>query len=156
MDIPDESYDELYDTLLTTKVLTDPEYPEFSGIGGRPEMWNYWGSYAFWPRLKHTDPMDVRYLNPQGALHRISGPAYISRKYDIEAWFRDGIRHRGAGAAYRHKNTYIWFFQGKLHRADGPAVIDNGGPNQYWLDGVRLPPKEYKKEISRRKRRGLL
>jgi hypothetical protein len=43
-----------------------------------------------------------------------------------------------------------------LHRLDGPAVLELGGPKQYWIHGKRMSEKEYKKEIARMRRRGLI
>lgn len=100
---------------------------------------------------------DIIYLNKQGKSHRIYGPSYISKIYDVEIWSKDGIWHRNdGGPAIRHKGDKLWYVEGKLHRLDGPAVISGGGPKQFWINGQKLSPKEYKKEIARRKRKGIL
>ena len=41
-------------------------------------------------------------------------------------------------------NKY-WFYNKKLHRADGPAVEYLNGKREYWLDGKRYTEKYYNK-----------
>jgi hypothetical protein len=156
MDPVDEELGRLFETLSTERAEVPAMTPPFQGYGPRPKNWAWSGPHPV-PSIWNPDQLqDIEYRNHGGKLHRIYGPAYISQKYKIQEWHKDGLRHREHGPAYIHKDNKVWFFEGKLHRLDGPAVIEGGGPKQYWINGQRLSPKEYKKEITRRKRRGLI
>lgn len=98
--------------------------------------------------------MEIMYKNSDGIIHREFGPAIINEAYDCEFWLFDGVLHRDNGPAYRHAQTYKWYRHGILHRTDGPAVTSKGEPPEYWIDGQKYSPKEYKKEIKRRQRKG--
>jgi hypothetical protein len=149
--------DELFESLITEKISVPAMSPPFRGYGPWPQQWNYRGGpYQVHPRHNPKDHCDIEYRNTEGKRHRIYGPAYKSIIYNIEAWYKDGERHRVDGPALVHNNNMVWFYEGKLHRLDGPAVVESGGPKQYWIMGQRLSPKEYKKEIARRKRKGLI
>jgi hypothetical protein len=149
--------DELFESLTIERSAVEPMTPPFTGFGPHPQWWNWWGGpYPVHSRWNLKNQKDIEYRNKEGQLHRIFGPAYISILYKVEAWYKDGLRHRVGGPAYTHKDTNIWFYEDKLHRLDGPAVIEGGGPKQHWIMGQRLSPKEYKKEIARRKRKGLI
>lgn len=143
----DNSIDELFEALSVDKEFVEPMMP--------PEFWRgklysrYWGI----PRNGRKDEV---YLNKDRKKHRIYGPAYVSYAYHYEEWCINGEYHRVDGPAVKHKDTEYWYQNGKLHRLDGPAIITPGGPKQYWIGGQKLSPKEYKKEIARRKRKGLL
>lgn len=157
MDTQDDEHGRLLESFTTTMIRLDAKYPVFQGYGGNPRWWNYWGNHFSVSRnWNPKDICDIEYRNLEGQLHRIYGPAYINRLYEVQAWYKNGQRHREGGPAYIHKNNMVWFFEDKLHNFDGPAVIEGGGPKQYWIHGVRMSPKEYKKEIRRRKLKGLL
>ena len=115
-----------------------------------------WGWYSHWWQTKNTDSYDIEYRNTEGKLHRIYGPAYINEKYNIEMWFKDGLLHRLGGPAVTHKNCKMWFRDDLPHRLDGPAIISDRSPKEYYIHGSKLSPKEYKKEIARRVRKGLI
>lgn len=153
----EKSPDELYEALVLEKVFQEAQTPPFTGYGPNPEWWPSWGGP--WPARRpgkvYPKP-DIHYHNTDGILHRLYGPAYISQHFDIEAWFKNGERHREGGPAYTHKNNMVWFFEGKVHRLDGPAVIEGGGPKQYWIHGVKYSKKQYDWEIARMKRKGLI
>ena len=140
-----KSEDALFEALTITREFKSPSSPLYY-CGGH--MFGNWGTR----KGKH----DIVYYNKEKQLHRIYGPAYISENYNIEGWYKDGELHRVDGPAYKHKNNEYWFYEGELHRLDGPAVNSPGLPKQYWIHGQRLSPKEYKKEIERRKRKGLI
>lgn len=150
----DDNEDRLYEALLIHKEISEPLTPIFCGYGPIPDYWNYFGRP--WPAQNPGSHYDITYTNAEGMKHRIYGPAYISTKYKIEAWYKEGELHRVGGPAYIHKNNMVWFYEGKPHRLDGPAVVEYGGPKQFWIYGVRYSPKEYKKEIARRRRKGLI
>jgi hypothetical protein len=150
----DQALGELFEALSIERVMGPPMTPPFQGYGPRPEWWCYWGGP--YPVRNTEGHYDVEYRNTEGKRHRLYGPAYISTKYHIEEWYKDGKRHREGGPAFIHKNNRVWFYEDKLHNLDGPAVIEGGGPKQYWIMGQRMSEKEYKKEIERRKRKGLI
>lgn len=139
--------DALYEALSIDKVYVRPTLPpEFV----RGKLYQRWWGY------NPDNKLDEVYLNKEGKKHRVYGPAYISHRYNYEEWCINGEYHRVGGPALKHKDSEFWLQHGKLHRLDGPAVITPSGPKQYWINGQKLSPKEYKKEIERRKRKGLL
>lgn len=151
----DDEQDALFEALTINRALRPPERPRTYCNG---VLWDTW----FGPSGDKY-PQDILYYKLETdvhttkmRLHRIYGPAYISKKYDVEAWFKEGELHRSNGPAYRHKGSTFWYLNGKLHRLDGPAVDQQGHPKEYWIGGQKLSPKEYKKEIDRRKRKGLI
>jgi hypothetical protein len=157
MDKEDKELGRLFEALSIDRQVSEPMTPPFQGYGPRPEYWNYHGGpYPATRPGKPTNKSDITYLNKEEKRHRIYGPAYISQKYNIEEWWKDGVRHREDGPAYIHNNNMVWFLNGVLHRLDGPAVLELGGPKQYWIHGKRMSEKEYKKEIARMRRKGLI
>lgn len=144
--------DRLYEELTLNRDMCEPLAPLFDGYGPIPQYWNYYRHQ--YPVRDPGNHYDIVYTNGEGKKHRIYGPAYVSSKFNIEAWYKEGRLHRVGGPAYMHNRNMVWFYEGILHRLDGPAVIEMGGPKQYWIMGQRLSPKEYKKEIARRKRKG--
>lgn len=60
----------------------------------------------------------VKYFNKEGELHRVDGPAI------------EYCRSVGGGGSR-------WFFKGKKHRENGPAVIHADGSMEYWFNGKR-------------------
>lgn len=157
MDYTDDDGTALVEALTLRRETGWPVTPLYQGYGRNPEYWNWWGGpYRVPPGHNPKNKKDIEYLNSDGVRHRLGGPAYISTLYDIEIWYKDGKMHRVGGPAYRHRRNLVWYHEGVLSRADGPAVVELGGPKQYWLDGIRYPEKQYRLEIKRRKRRGLL
>lgn len=87
---------------------------------------------------------ETRYLDAQGRLHRISGPAIVwpSQRQD---WYEHGFRHRLDGPAIVHPNGDCEFYAYDLrHRLDGPAVVHSDGRIEYWLDDVELTEAEFR------------
>ena len=145
----DEAQDALFEALTIDRQFQDPVRPHYYTRG---KLWqDWWGNGE---GLKDIVYFKSGTEGNKKVLHRIYGPAYVSRKFDIEAWYKDGEFHRVDGPAYRHKNNYVWYKDGKLHRLDGPAVNVAGHPKEYWIGGQKLSPKEYRKEIERRNRKG--
>ncbi len=94
----------------------------------------------------------ITYRNKENLYHRLYGPALIDKKRQVEIWYKNGVLHRTTGGpAFRHKHIQKWYVEGKLHRLDGPAIIAEGRPKEYWIGGQKLSPKNYIKEIERRK-----
>lgn len=143
-----DELDALYDALTSTvEHVTHTVAPEIrDGV-----HYSGWGYYHH----KRTGT-DIAYRNKNGELHRLSGPAYIGLVYNFEMWFKNAKLHRLDGPAITTVDSKYWFVDDKLHRLDGPAVIKKAGPVEYWINGQKLSPREYKKEIDRRKRKGLI
>ena len=60
-------------------------------------------------------------------------------------YFKDSngnIYHRVGGPAYQSGPYEEWYFDGKLHREDGPAIHRKGQDAEYWLNGKRFFSKE--------------
>lgn len=155
-----ENLDKLYEALTLEVDYAHPVTPKFQGYGRHPEYWNYYGQT--WPvgqfhggrngkRVLHKD---IIYYDENGSRHRVYGPAYVSKLFDIEIWYIHGVMHRDGGPAYTHKHNMVWYNHGVLHRLDGPAVIEGGGPKQYWINGCKMSEKEYKKQIKSMTKRG--
>jgi hypothetical protein len=141
-----ESLDKLYEALILEGQLVDSIMP---GNYYRGRMHQFWWSWK--DRGK-----DIVYKNSDGKKHRIYGPAYISNYYRVEEWYKEGELHRVGGPARTHKDSKWYYKEGLLHRLDGPAVDQLGHPKEYWINGQRWSPKNYKKEIERRRRKGLI
>ncbi len=76
---------------------------------------------------------------------------YKVKEYDNgdEAWWFNGKLHRENGPAFIRLNGYkVWWQNGKRHREDGPAIITNRG-TKMWFKNDKLhcengPAIEYK------------
>jgi len=66
----------------------------------------------------------IEYRNDKGQLHRIDGPA-VKQFYAPYDGFKE------------------WWWMGKRHRTNGPAVEYNNGAVEWWIDGELLTKKEY-------------
>ena len=62
------------------------------------------------------------YINFDGFLHRINGPAniYYSNNEEEKFWH------------------ISWYVNGILHREDGPAIENSRGHKEYWYYGNRI------------------
>lgn len=101
------------------------------------------------------DIIHVKWYN-NGKLHRENGPAYIEIDYSST------LSHEYPKISYVGSEIYIgdspisilnykayWYYDNRLHRNNGPAVINNND-NQYWINGNRFSEQcycEYKKLI---------
>jgi hypothetical protein len=141
-----DELDRLYEALTIEGRLVSANCPGYYCRGSMRGGWYGWS----------TNRQDMEYINAEGKRHRIYGPAYISYNYKIEEWYKDGELHRTGGPARTHKDSCWYYEEGKLHRLDGPAVDAKGHPKEYWIGGQQWSPKNYKKEIERRKRKGLI
>ena len=55
---------------------------------------------------------------------------------DRKAWYFNGKLHREDGPAVEWSDgTKAWYFNGKLHREDGPAVEWSDGAKEWWMNG---------------------
>jgi hypothetical protein len=141
-----DELDRLYEALTIEGKRVAANCPAYYCRGQMHGGWYGWS----------TAKQDLEYRNAEGKLHRIYGPAYISYNYGIEEWYKDGELHRVGGPARTHKDSKWYYEEGLLHRLDGPAVDQKGHPKEYWICGQQWSPKNFKKEIERRKRKGLI
>lgn len=154
--------DATWEALTLTRIVEPADYPDFYANG---EFDSYW--YKIPDKITYNSPYgwrykggklctQISYYNDEGERHRLIGPAIINKAYKIEFWLKDGFFHRENGPAYIQGHKQKWYYEGKLHRLDGPAIIGQDRPKEYWIHGQKWSPKNYKKEIGRRRRKGLL
>jgi len=141
--------DRFYEALTENKQYVHHRGPPTLSRYGKTVQSNWYCAYR-------KTGQDIEYRNAEGELHRIYGPAYIGVAYKFEEWYKDGEYHREGGPAVTTTDAQYWFYEGNFHRLDGPAVVKKGHPKLFFIHGQKLSPKEYKKEIDRRRRRGLI
>lgn len=62
-------------------------------------------------------------------------------------WYFNGKRHREDGPAVNYANGYKeWYFNGKLHRKDGPAIEFLDGSKSWYLNGKKLTQEQFNKQ----------
>ena len=84
-----------------------------------------------------------KWINANGDLHRLDGPA-IESVYGDKYWYKNGALHRLDGPAAEYfDGTKSWFQNGRLHRLDGPAREYLDGPKEWWRYGIQFTNKEY-------------
>jgi hypothetical protein len=44
----------------------------------------------------------------------------------------------------------IWLQHGKLHRDDGPAVEDQDGSKEWWINGIKLTEEQFNHELEKK------
>ena len=77
----------------------------------------------------------------EGKLHRLDGPAWISKSEEETRWYKDGVLHREDGPAIQSPSMEVWYLNGKYHRIGGPAYIDKIAKiYDYYEDGVKINP----------------
>jgi hypothetical protein len=55
---------------------------------------------------------------------------------DVTEWFFNGKRHREDGPAVEYSNgDKVYYINGKRHREDGPAVEFSDGDKEYYING---------------------
>lgn len=85
-----------------------------------------------------------------GVRHRTDGPARIRHPHRIEEpadiYHRGAIYHRRAEVSICGRKEY--WFEGKLHREDGPAIIDERSGNEWYLHGIKVSKKDFKKALN--------
>lgn len=130
---------------LTFSHCFEYQYP--SKKRGREELYFSKGTVI-------DDSIDIRFSQANDRLHRIHGPAYINHLHHVEIWIRNGVIDREDGPAIIHKENRLWVKNGYFHRLDGPAIDTKHCNKQYWINGQELSPKDFKKEIKRRIKKG--
>ena len=82
----------------------------------------------------------TNYYHPETRrLHRTNGPAVISPGGIIETWYYNGVVHRYDGPAniwyISGKRYEVWRRHGVLHRDDGPAKI-HPHSQEWYVNGM--------------------
>ena len=63
-------------------------------------------------------------------------PKIIEHPDGVKEWYFNGRLHRVDGPAVEYPDgTKAWFLNGRLHRVDGPAVERSNGTKEWWLNG---------------------
>ena len=98
----------------------------------------------FWELLHLKREVDecgiIRWVNAEGELHRLSGPAVIYPSGTAQ-FFKNGLRHRLNGPAIIFASgAKYWYLNGERHRDDQPAVIFADGTEKFYKNGKEVPP----------------
>jgi hypothetical protein len=65
---------------------------------------------------------------------------------DYKAYYFEGKRHRTDGPAIEYANgDKAYYFEGKRHRTDGPAAEYTNGGKEYYFEGKKVKPFSIKK-----------
>jgi hypothetical protein len=52
------------------------------------------------------------------------------------------------GVVEYHNGTKLWYFKGKLHREDGPAIKWSNGNKSWFINGVEYSQEEWFERLS--------
>ena len=74
--------------------------------------------------------------------HRVDGPA-VEYKDGLCIWYFNGKIHREDGPAITWNGSYEWWTNGKLHKEDGPAIDPVNGNKEWYLHGIKLTEREH-------------
>ena len=67
-------------------------------------------------------------------------------------WYFNGQLHREDGPAVEYPDgTKHWYLKGEYHREDGPAIEYADGGKSWYLNGKKYSEKEYEAEIQKHK-----
>ena len=61
---------------------------------------------------------------------------------NLQEWYLDGKLHREDGPAFIDDNYKEWWINDEKHREDGPAVID-GNYKEWYLNNVEYTEEEF-------------
>ena len=65
-------------------------------------------------------------------------------------WYFNGQLHREDGPAIEYANGFkYWYLNGKPHREDGPAFEWANGDKEWWLKGEKVTEEEHKRLTSK-------
>ncbi len=74
-----------------------------------------------------------------------SGATMTTNKYGDKFWKLDGKLHRLDGPAVIQTNGYKeWWQHYKRHRTDGPAKIYEYGHKEYYINNNKIPEEDHK------------
>ena len=77
----------------------------------------------------------VEWVNKEGMLHRLDGPA-VEWANGTKVWCVDDKCHRLDGPAIeRDDGTKEWWVGGNWHRLDGPAIVWADGSKEWFVNG---------------------
>lgn len=72
-------------------------------------------------------------------------------------WRLNGKRHRDNDlpASEFSNGTKHWYFENKLHRLHGPAIIDYYGNEEWWVHGIKCTKEQHAFLVDIMKLKGL-
>ena len=77
--------------------------------------------------------------NEERVVWTLRGYRIVERYNGTLNWFKDGKLHRDDGPAIVQANgTLAWAHRGELHRTDDPAVVFSNGDVDWYLHGEKL------------------
>ena len=77
-------------------------------------------------------------------------PVFCVKGYGIKYWFFNGQLHRENGPAVEYANgTKYWYLNDKRHRTNGPAVEYANGNKSWFLNGLCFTESDYWTELSK-------
>lgn len=66
----------------------------------------------------------------------------------VTYWYYDGELHREDGPAIDWSDgSQFWFKHGKLHRLEGPAVISSIHGTGWYIEGIKYTQEDFKKYL---------
>ena len=83
-----------------------------------------------------VDNHSMAWYNENKKLHRVDAPAVMFENGD-ELWYYEGKRHREDGPAVKLYGKVEYHIHGELHREDGPAMLYADGSEYWFLHGKR-------------------
>lgn len=88
----------------------------------------------------------------EGLLHNINEPAIIWDDGSYQ-WYYNGLLHREDGPAVESQGCKYWYNQGRRHRIDGPAVEFSNGKKEWWIDGEQLTEQLFQSYIEEKNKK---
>lgn len=90
--------------------------------------WDY--VYKYWIKNSIVETLRDEYFEKQmvnGKLHSLDGPAVVCLKQPRDVWRTSFLRYT--------PGLSEWYYNGVLHREDGPAIEDLHGNKEWYLNG---------------------
>lgn len=88
----------------------------------------------------NENPDGTKFYYKKGTeiLHRVDGPAIEYSGATSYSWYFNGRLHRENGPALKIGTMFAWYINGKLHREDGPAKFYTDAKYEQWyINGKR-------------------
>lgn len=117
-------------------------------VHGEVSAWFKHGKHHRLDGPAYSDPKSSFWYF-EGKYHRDDGPAYDTEH--VKIWYHHGSVHRLDGPAHTSDGFKWWYQNDELHRTDGPAFICKSGKQKFYLNGVELSKRKWKKEVSKLK-----
>lgn len=68
----------------------------------------------------------------------------IISRCGTQRWFKNGKRHREDGpAVINNNNDKYWYRNGLLHRLDGPAIEYSSGGGSWYIKGTYIAENQH-------------